>query len=160
MHSRRQSVLQAFTTMTTIGYGDISAATLAERSMAIAGMILANFVFSGIMGRMSRVIDKFSDQNKANNARLDEVSLFLRDCHLPKSLQLTLTSFYRKQDLKAYNFGTCVPREHSASTPQLLLPWPWPRCMRMPRCPRTGGVLLVALVCRNQHANQPGNCFH
>ena len=94
--------------MTTVGYGDISAATIAERTMAIVGMILANFVFSGIMGRMSLVVDKLNDQNKAKNARMDEVALFLQDCHLPKALQLTLTSFYRRQDLKSYDFPKCV----------------------------------------------------
>ena len=35
--------------MTTVGYGDISAATIAERTMAIVGMIAANFVFSGVL---------------------------------------------------------------------------------------------------------------
>jgi hypothetical protein len=95
--------------MCTVGYGDISAATIAERTMAIVGMILANFVFSGIMSRMSRVVDKFNDQNKAKNERMDEVSLFLQDCNLPKPLQLTLTSFYRRQEIKSYNLVKCDP---------------------------------------------------
>lgn len=94
--------------MTTVGYGDISAATLAERSMAILGMILANFVFSSIMGRMNSVIDKLSDKDKAKNDRMDEVMLFLRDSAMPKVLQMTLTSFYRRQDLKSYNFPKCA----------------------------------------------------
>jgi hypothetical protein len=53
---------------------------------------------------MSNIIDTFNDQDKAKRERMDEVSLFLRDCPLPKPLQLTLTSFYRKQEVKAYNF--------------------------------------------------------
>lgn len=108
--------------MTTVGYGDISAATIAERTMAIVGMILANFVFSGIMGRMSLVVDKLNDQNKAKNERMDEVSLFLQDCHLPKALQLTLTSFYRRQELKSYNFPKCAaPPVCCAALDRLLL---------------------------------------
>lgn len=47
------------------------------------------------------------DQDRAKRERMDEVSLFLSDCQLPKPLQLTLTSFYRKQELKAYNFPRC-----------------------------------------------------
>lgn len=75
--------------------------------MAIVGMILANFVFSGIVSRMSRVVDKFNDQNKDKNEQMDEVSLFLQDCHLPKVLQLTLTSFYRRQEIESYDLVKC-----------------------------------------------------
>lgn len=69
---------------------DISAATLAERSIAIIAMIIANFVFSSVMGQIGTVIQKLSDHDKAKRARMDEVSLFLTDnlSHLPKPLQV------------------------------------------------------------------------
>lgn len=84
------SLYWAATTFTTVGYGDISAATLAERTIAIVAMIIANFVFSSVMGQIGSVIQKFSDHDKAKRARMDEVSLFLTDnlSHLPKPLQV------------------------------------------------------------------------
>lgn len=37
----------AFTTLATVGYGDISATTVAERIYAIFAQIVGGFVFSG-----------------------------------------------------------------------------------------------------------------
>ena len=44
------SIYWAFTTMTTVGYGDISATTRMERVIACFGMIVGGFVFSAIIG--------------------------------------------------------------------------------------------------------------
>lgn len=45
------SLYWAFTTMTTVGYGDITATTLSERIYNIFSLIVGGFVFSGIISR-------------------------------------------------------------------------------------------------------------
>jgi voltage-gated potassium channel Kch len=48
------SVYWSFTTMTTVGYGDISAKTVAERVFAILGMLMGGFVLSAIISKLVR----------------------------------------------------------------------------------------------------------
>eukprot|EP00854_Cymbomonas_tetramitiformis_P012991 gene12991-15353_t len=88
----------AFTTMTTVGYGDISAATLAERSFAILSMIAGGFVFSGIIGSMTSVLNSFSFAQNAYKQKMDEVGAFVKQNMLPKKLRVQILSFYRQQE--------------------------------------------------------------
>jgi voltage-gated potassium channel Kch len=46
----------AYTTMTTVGYGDISSQTLAEKIWAIVTMIVSGFFFSFVVGRMASLV--------------------------------------------------------------------------------------------------------
>lgn len=93
----------AFTTMTTVGYGDISAATLAERSFAILSMIAGGFVFSGIIGSMTSVLNSFSFAQNAYKQKMDEVGAFVKQNMLPKKLRVQILSFYRQQEVPVYD---------------------------------------------------------
>eukprot|EP00976_Prorocentrum_cordatum_P030754 625903-Prorocentrum_minimum.AAC.2 len=48
------SIYWAFTTMTTVGYGDISATTVAERIFACIGMVVGGFMFSMVVASVSK----------------------------------------------------------------------------------------------------------
>ena len=78
--------------MTTVGYGDISAKTRCERVFAIIGMIMGGFVFSGIISTMSEVLQAVNLSKQAKRHKIDCVSAFIRDAHLPS------------------NFTRCAPR--------------------------------------------------
>jgi hypothetical protein len=76
----------AYTTMTTVGYGDIAAVTLAEKVWAICTMIVSGFFFSFVVGRMASVISKLDSTRSAYNEQLDMLTTFLKDTDLPRQL--------------------------------------------------------------------------
>eukprot|EP00899_Mesostigma_viride_P019512 jgi/Mesvir1/27562/Mv07312-RA.1 len=97
------SIYWAFTTMTTVGYGDISATTRTERIVAIAGMIIGGFVFSGIIGSVGATIQSLQASRNAFRQKMECVSAFLIDAEVPKPVQARAMSFFRQQDVKAYD---------------------------------------------------------
>jgi hypothetical protein len=76
----------AYTTMTTVGYGDIAAVTLAEKCWAICTMIVSGFFFSFVVGRMASVISKLDSTRNAYTDQLDMLTTFLKDTDLPRQL--------------------------------------------------------------------------
>lgn len=97
------SMYWAFTTMTTVGYGDISARTMSERIFAMLGMLVGGFVFSGLIGTISRLFESRDLSKLAKHRRIDLVSAFVRDSAMPKVLRLQVLGFFRKQDVRAYD---------------------------------------------------------
>lgn len=97
------SMYWAFTTMTTVGYGDISATTRCERVIAIFGMIVGGFVFSGIIGTMAEVMANTDLSKKSHAHKMESVSAFIRDARLPQKYLKDALAFFRKQDVKGYN---------------------------------------------------------
>ena len=76
----------AYTTMTTVGYGDISSTTFAEKLWAISTMIVSGFFFSFVVGRMASVVSKLDSSRTAYNEQLDMLTTFLKDTGLPRQL--------------------------------------------------------------------------
>lgn len=76
----------AYTTMTTVGYGDISSVTVAEKVWAIATMIGSGFFFSFVVGRMASVMSKLDSVHSAHSERLETVTTFLKDVDLPRGM--------------------------------------------------------------------------
>ena len=93
----------AFTTMTTVGYGDISAVTMSERIFAMLGMLVGGFVFSALIGTISHLFESRDLSKLAKHRRIDLVSAFVRDSAMPKQLRLQVLGFFRKQDVRAYD---------------------------------------------------------
>ncbi len=77
----------AYTTMTTVGYGDISSTTLAEKIWAIVTMIVSGFFFSFVVGRMASIVAKLDSHRTAYNERMEVVTAFLKDTNLPRPLE-------------------------------------------------------------------------
>ncbi|KAK3260018.1 hypothetical protein CYMTET_31011 [Cymbomonas tetramitiformis] len=98
----------AFTTMTTVGYGDISATTRAERVFAIFGMILGGFVFSGIISTMSDVMQSANLSQRAHDTKMESVSAFIRDAELTPADTKAVLSYFRQQEVKAYDQRTLL----------------------------------------------------
>lgn len=97
------SMYWAFTTMTTVGYGDISAKTRGERIFAILGMIMGAFVYSGIIGSIGSVIQNMDLSHQAHRVKMDAVSTYVRERSLPKDLRKEMLLFFRVQKVAAYN---------------------------------------------------------
>jgi hypothetical protein len=59
-----RSLYWSITTVTTIGYGDISPISMQEILFVLVFMILAGFVFAFVMGQMGDIIQDFYSQGK------------------------------------------------------------------------------------------------
>ena len=97
------SIYWAFTTMTTVGYGDISSVTRSERVVACFGMLVGGFVFSAVIGTMSDVVAAADLSKKAHTQKMEAVSAFIRDNQLPQEYYKEMLAFFRKQKVAGYD---------------------------------------------------------
>jgi len=97
------SLYWAFTTMTTVGYGDISATTMSERIYNVFALIIGGLVFSGIISRMGNILSSFDAATKAQAERMETVKVFLRDTKMPAALRAPVLAFFKKQRVKSYD---------------------------------------------------------
>lgn len=98
----------AYTTMTTVGYGDISAITVAEKIWAILVMVLSGFFFSFSIGRMATVVSRLDADRTATNERLETVSMFLADTSLPRDLSKRCAARRCRLPAMCFSVGSCL----------------------------------------------------
>jgi CRP-like cAMP-binding protein len=97
------SMYWAFTTMTTVGYGDISAVTMVERTFAILGMIVGGFVFSTLIGNIAAMANSTDLSKKAHQDKMDLVGAYVRDHHFPSGLKFDVLRFFKDQEVRGYD---------------------------------------------------------
>ena len=97
------SMYWAFTTMTTVGYGDISSVTRSERVIACFGMLVGGFVFSGVIGTIGDVVAARDLSKKAHAQKMEAVAAFIRDNQLPQEYYKEVLGFFRKQHVVGYD---------------------------------------------------------
>jgi hypothetical protein len=88
------SLYYAFTTMTTVGYGDIVAVTDGERLMAIAIMLVGGAIFGFVVGNVTQVIQNFDPVATMYKDRMSIVKAYLKDRNFPKMLFMRLRSYF------------------------------------------------------------------
>ena len=74
------------TTLTTVGYGDISGENTAERCFCAIMQICGTFVFATIMNQLSMVLDNMSMDAREMEYRLTKYRLFLRKHFVDEAL--------------------------------------------------------------------------
>jgi CRP-like cAMP-binding protein len=89
------SLYWGMTTMTTVGYGDISAATRAEQIYCIAAMLIGGFMFGIIIGSLSNIIASASPLESNKKSRLAEISEWLQLRAVPVHLRRDIYEYYR-----------------------------------------------------------------
>ena len=97
------SMYWAFTTMTTVGYGDISSVTRSERVIACFGMLVGGFVFSAVIGTIGDVVAKRDLSKKAHAQKMEAVAAFIHDNQLPQEHYKEMLGFFRKQRVVGYD---------------------------------------------------------
>lgn len=85
----------AFTTLTTVGYGDVSAHTDAERLFSIGMILLGAVVFAMIVGKMSALSRELSERATERRHHQFTINQFLRFHSLPKTLRQRTRKFYQ-----------------------------------------------------------------
>ena len=87
----------AVTTLTTVGYGDITAATTTERLVAMAIMFVGILFFSFVVNSMGATLESSSAaarRSKALRSKFDEVEVWMRSRHLPGPLRRRIMEYY------------------------------------------------------------------
>eukprot|EP00924_Labyrinthula_sp_SR-Ha-C_P016240 maker-scaffold_52-augustus-gene-1.0-mRNA-1 protein AED:0.16 eAED:0.17 QI:0/0/0.5/1/0/0.5/2/1605/861 len=81
------SVYWAFSTLTTVGFGDIAATTNLERSFAVICMVLGVSWYAFIISTISSIINMFDRRSAKIRQNLGLVVQFMRDQNVPWALR-------------------------------------------------------------------------
>lgn len=81
------SIYWAFSTLTTVGFGDISAATDLERAFATVCMVIGVSWYAFVISTFSSILAMFDRHEAKKRQDLSLVIQFLRDSNVPKSLR-------------------------------------------------------------------------
>jgi len=88
------SLYWSFTTMTTVGYGDVLAGSDAERVFAVFMMLVGVTVFGYIVGSMASLVAKINQRGQRHKEKIDELKDYLREQKLSKELQVRVRKYY------------------------------------------------------------------
>jgi len=89
------SLYWAFTTMTTVGYGDLTPEGSDERLLAIFAMIVGVTVFGYIIGNASSIVANANAASAKISAQMDTLNIWMADRGLPRPLQAAIRKYFR-----------------------------------------------------------------
>jgi hyperpolarization activated cyclic nucleotide-gated potassium channel 1 len=81
------AVYWAFTSLTTVGYGDISANTSIERCLAIMWMVVGVYFFSFTIGSLASILSSIDTKETLITTKFAVIDEFVRDAHLSRSIR-------------------------------------------------------------------------
>ena len=95
----RVALYWAFTTMTTVGYGDIAIVNNTERLVAMFAMIVGGACFGYIIGGVTSILENLDLSSKTHNEKMDAVEEYLYDRqYSPLKSKGTLITFLRRTE--------------------------------------------------------------
>ncbi|OQR94171.1 cyclic nucleotide-binding protein [Achlya hypogyna] len=83
-----------FTTMATVGYGDVLPVTPIEVAYVIFYMLLGASVFGYIIGSMSSLVDQLQTKGAAMKEKTDRVKDYMKERNLPKPLCARIRRYF------------------------------------------------------------------
>lgn len=84
----------AVTTLTTVGYGDITPNTDAERQYAIFALLMCSLIFAYIVGDISSLIEMLNRQHLLVHEKMDSVKEYLMWREIPRDLSVRVKRYY------------------------------------------------------------------
>jgi len=93
-HKYASSVYWAFSTLTTVGYGDISARTVGEQCFSMIMMLLGVSWYAYVVGSMSTIISSFDRQNKLIRLKMIQVNTFIQESKIPLELGMRIRKYF------------------------------------------------------------------
>eukprot|EP00986_Skeletonema_menzelii_P018432 scaffold26639_cov151-Skeletonema_menzelii.AAC.8 len=88
------SMYWAFSTLTTVGYGDISARTPQEQTFSMVMMLVGVTWYAFIVSSMSTIMSSFDAKNRAVRDKMMCVNDFIRTTKLPRELAKQVRAFF------------------------------------------------------------------
>jgi hypothetical protein len=85
----------ALTTLTTVGYGDISPSSDAERAYTILAMVIGGGFYGYVVGSISSLVSNSDLNASAYYDRLDLIHAWLEHHNMPAELRRTLRRFFQ-----------------------------------------------------------------
>ena len=82
------------TTLTTVGYGDMSPVTTDEMILTVVIMIFGSVIFATIFGTITNVLSEMDANNKRYMRKIETLQLFLKSQHIPMNLQKRIYQYY------------------------------------------------------------------
>ncbi len=89
-----KSLYWTITTLTTIGYGDITPTSNVGRIFTMFIMIIGVGTYGVVIGNVSRLIIEADRFKEAKKEKVNELGLFMKHYNIPISLQRQVFSFY------------------------------------------------------------------
>jgi CRP-like cAMP-binding protein len=89
------SLYFTFTTMTTVGYGDIHAVNSGERMLNICIIVIGASVFGYIIANVSTILESFSRVEAAQSSRIMIIKEYLNEKNCPDSLQGKVVAHFK-----------------------------------------------------------------
>jgi cyclic nucleotide gated channel alpha 3 len=105
------SLYWAFTTMSTVGYGDIYPVNETERVFAIASMVVACCCFAMVVGGLQQVLAKFGQERQEFDRMLLKTMRYLRSQRVNRELQ------YKVKRYLEHNFDN---KSQTSMDPKLM----------------------------------------
>jgi CRP-like cAMP-binding protein len=84
------SVSWAFSTLSTVGYGDVSAAQTSEYIFSVVMMAVGVAFYTGIVGTVINVVSNLNKSSKNKAEKRQKLETFCHDHHIPKTLTCKL----------------------------------------------------------------------
>ncbi|GMH71165.1 hypothetical protein TL16_g05580 [Triparma laevis f. inornata] len=106
----------AFSTLTTVGYGDISARTPQEQIYSMWMMLLGVSWYAYIVSSMSTIMASFDRQNKAIKEKTQQVNAFIHDAKLPADTAKQIRRFYEFALTANKNKGLMTSNQYDADS--------------------------------------------
>ena len=85
--------------MTTVGYGDITPGTNAEKGFAIFSMFVGVTVFGYIVGSMASLVGKLNEAEYILRSKMEELNEYLTDKGVSREMVLNVKRYYEQKIL-------------------------------------------------------------
>lgn len=89
-----RAVYWTFTTLTTVGYGDISAKTIPQMLMASGVQVIGVGVFGFILSNVASILSRSDAAREHHMDNLDKIDTFIKIHQIPNELESKIRAYY------------------------------------------------------------------